>query len=123
MAHCITPPTQGGGGRLTREKVKSAMRKSLALAGDALEVAGVFGAFEAGSQSYELVGVDEAAAKGDLLHAGDLQSLAALHDAHELGGLEEGFVGPGVEPGKAPAEALHGEAPALQIGAVHIGDL
>jgi hypothetical protein len=50
-----------------------------------------------------LLGIDESAQKGDLLEAGDLQALSAFHDAHELGGLQQRFMGPGVEPGESAA--------------------
>src|SRR5882757_10368116 len=74
---------------------------ALRLTGDALEVAGVVGAFEAVRQSEKLVGVDETLAKSDLLDAGDLEALAAFHDMDELRGLEQGIVGARIEPGEA----------------------
>src|SRR5690242_19196049 len=94
-----------------------------ALARHTLQITAVFGALETGRQTPQLLGVDESAQEGDLLHAGDLQPLPALHDAHELGRLEQGFMGARVEPGKAPAQPLDPELAGLEITAVDISDL
>ena len=70
-----------------------------------------------------MAGVDPAEAVGDLLGAGDLKALALLDRAHELGRLEQAVVGPGIEPGVAPAHPLDPQPPGFQVALVDVGDL
>ena len=60
--------------------------------------------------------------EGDLLGAGDLEPLPGLDGGHELGGLEHGLVGPGVEPGDAAAEGDDFQLAFFEIEAVEVGD-
>jgi hypothetical protein len=66
--------------------------------------------------------VHPAIAPGDFFQAGNLESLVVLDGADELGGLEERFVGAGVEPGVAAAEEFDMEVTAFEVGAVDAGD-
>src|SRR4051794_18412021 len=67
----------------------------------------VLGLAEPGRLRLELIGIDPALVKGDLLGRGDELSLAALQHADEFGGLHKRVVSPRIEPGEAAAEALH----------------
>ena len=49
---------------------------------------------------------DEPFQEGDLLDAGDFESLALLDRFHEVGGFEKRLVGSGIEPGEAAAQHL-----------------
>ena len=55
--------------------------------------------------------------------AGDLQALPVLQGADEGGGLGQAVVAARVQPGLAAGQAAHVEAAALEIDAVHVGDL
>ena len=73
-------------------------------------------------EAAELVGVDIAEAVGDLLGAGDLEALAVLDGLDEVGGVEQGVVGAGIEPGEAAAEDLGAEFAAVEVPGVDVGD-
>src|SRR5665213_2914584 len=82
------------------------------------------GAFaHAAGKGLELSGGDVALAVGDFFGAGDFEALAALDGLDEVGGFEEGVVGPGVEPGEAAAEDLGAELAAVQVPGVDVRDL
>ena len=52
------------------------------------------------------------------------QWIATFFESHDLvGGLQEGLVGAGVEPGGALRQELHVELSPFEIGPVHIGNL
>ena len=74
-------------------------------------------------QLAQLLGVDPAAAVGDLLQAADPQALALLHRADELAGLDQAVVGAGVQPGEAAAQQFDVELAGLQVDLVQRGDL
>ncbi len=60
---------------------------------------------------------------GDLLQAGDLESLAGFDRADEVCGVEHAVVRAGVQPGVAALEHFHVELAAPQVFVVHGGDL
>ena len=70
----------------------------------------------------ELVSGDPAVAVGDVFEAGDLEAGAFLDDFDEDGGLREGVVGAGVQPGEAAPEGLDLELAVGEEGLVHGGD-
>src|SRR6185312_9149154 len=70
------------------------------------EVTPVLAVAEAARRRGYLFGPDIAHVVGDLLDAGDLQPLAHLDRADELGRLDQRLVRAGVEPGGAAAEPL-----------------
>lgn len=70
----------------------------------------------------ELLGVDPALAEGDFFRAGYFEALTVFQGGYELAGIEQGFVGAGVEPGVAPAHDLYIESALFEIQAVQIGD-
>src|SRR4029077_8101099 len=75
------------------------------------------------SQREQLRPRDPATLEGDLLGAGDLQTLALLDRLDEVRRLQKRFVRPGIQPRIAATEALDHELAALQVAAVEIGDL
>ena len=62
-------------------------------------------------ESLQLSGVDEAQPVGDFLDAGDLEALPGFDRLDVVGGLDQRFDRPGVEPGEAAAEDLDAELP------------
>src|SRR5260221_11640573 len=94
-----------------------------AFAGDAPQILAILVLAQPLGQALEIVGPDQPFAERDLLDAGDLEPLALLDRAHELARLEQRFVGPGIEPGGAAPELLHGQTAALQIDPIDVGDL
>src|SRR5512144_3368023 len=93
------------------------------LVGDGFEVPAVIGVLQGRSDPQQLLGVDEAAAIGDLLDAGDHPALALLDGAHELGGVEDRVRRAGVEPGEAATHALAIELAESEISEIDGGDL
>ena len=80
--------------------------------------------FEHGlSEVAEFVCGDPAVVVGDVFEAGDLEAGAFFHHLHENGGLGEGVVGAGIEPGEAAAEGLDLEFAVGQEGLVDARDL
>ena len=71
----------------------------------------------------DLAAGDVAHAVGDLFEAGDLESSAGLDGLDEGCGLQQGFVGAGVEPGIAAAHGLDVELVAREVGLVDVRDL
>src|SRR5208283_370243 len=69
--------------------IASAASRLRSLAHDALEVLAVAALRERLGELEQTIGIDEAVAPGDLLHAGHLQSLPLLDDAHEHTGVEQ----------------------------------
>ena len=97
-------------------------RRALAVVrfvGQAEEVLAVLVVFHRGGDGAEAVGADPAVAVGDAFEAGDLQAGALLDHLDEDGGLGEGVMGPGVEPGEAAAQDLDFQLAVLQEGLVH----
>ena len=90
---------------------------------DGLQVVGVGALADLVGEGGELVAGDVAEAEGDLLRAGDLQALAALDGLDEVCGVQQRVVGAGVEPGHAAAEKFGAELAAVEVPAVHVGDL
>ena len=76
-----------------------------------------------GGKVLKLRCIDVTQAKGNLLHAGDLESLSFLDRSHEAGGLLESFMGSGIQPGKPPAQKLNFQAAPIQISPVDVRDL
>ena len=90
--------------------------------GQAEEVLAVLVVFHRGGDGAEALGADPAVAVGDAFEAGDLQAGALLDYLDEDGGLGEGVMGPGVEPGEAAAQDLDFQLAVLQEGLVHARD-
>src|ERR1700680_1219678 len=63
---------------------------------DAQQIFAVSAFFQGLGELHQLVGSDESRAPGDLLHAGDLEALPFLDDAHEHAGVEQGIMGAGI---------------------------
>jgi hypothetical protein len=95
---------------------------SAALGGDSAQIGTVAALVEAGGETQQGFGIDIAVAPSDLFEAGDLEPLAVLDGADELGGFEQGIVRAGVKPGVAAAKPLDRERAGLQIGAVEEQD-
>ena len=74
-------------------------------------------------QFLEFLSHDPAVTVSDVLQAGDLEAGALLQNFHEDGGLGEGIVGAGVQPGEAAAEDLNLELSGGQEFLVDSGDL
>src|SRR5262245_3562322 len=70
----------------------------------------------------ELVFADPALPERDLLGRRDKLPLPVLDYAHELRGLQQRVVGPGIEPCKAAAKAFDRELLGAQIGVIDISD-
>src|SRR5215470_711270 len=83
--------------------------------GEAFEVARVVAFTQKPGETKEAFAVDIPHVIGNLLNARDLEPLAHLDRAHELGCLEQGLVRAGVEPGAAAPELFDGQQPALEI--------
>ena len=75
------------------------------------------------SKLMDLLASDVAHAVGDLFEAGDLEALARLDGLDEGGGLQQGVMGAGVEPGVAAAHGLDVELVAREVGLVDVGNL
>ena len=73
-------------------------------------------------QSVELIDVDVAQPQRDLLDAGNTQALALLEDLHEVAGLDQRLMRPGVKPGEAAPEHLDMQIAAFEIDAIDVGD-
>jgi len=73
-------------------------------------------------QPHETLAIDVAHVIGDFFDASDLEVLAHLDRADKFSRLEQGFVGPGIEPGIAAPEPLDHQQPALEVDVVDIGD-
>src|SRR4249920_758020 len=93
------------------------------LVGDGFEIPPVIGVLQGRRDPQQLLGVDEAAAIGDLLDAGDHPALALLDGAHELSRIENGVGRAGVEPGEAAPHALAEELAQREISEIDVGDL
>src|SRR5688572_2962781 len=74
-------------------------------------------------ERFELGGVDVAHAVGNLLRAGDLETLASFDDRDELRGLEHRLVRAGIQPRKSTAERNHFELVLLEVPAIDVRDL
>lgn len=90
------------------------------LVGQRFQVTAILALAELLRQAQQTLAVDIAHVIGDFLDAGDLEALAHLDRAHELGRLEQGLVCACVEPGAAPAEPLDGQQFALEIDIVEV---
>ena len=99
------------------------MLQRIRVVGDFTEVGAVVVFFHRPGKGSHLVGSDVAEPEGDLLGAGDLESLPRLDGGDKLGSLKHGLMGPGVEPGDAAAERDHVSSPLSRYSAVEIGDL
>lgn len=75
------------------------------------------------SDAPELLFIDEALAIGNLLNAGDIDSLALLDDGHELSRLEEAVVRTGIQPDYTATHALHGKRVGVEVRLIDRGDL
>ena len=62
-------------------------------------------------QMEQLVGIDVSHAVGDLFRAGDHHTLAIFHRLDELGCLQQGFVGSGIQPGDPAPQCLYLQLP------------
>lgn len=89
---------------------------------DPLKVLAVAGFFEAGGLFQQGLLADPALAVGNFFQTGDFQALAVFDGLHKVPGFQQGVVGAGIQPGKAPAQHLDIELALIQVGHVHIGD-
>src|SRR5689334_14081761 len=87
------------------------------------EVAAVLGLHERLAAATKASGVDPAIAEGDFLGRGDEEALPLFDRLDEVRGLDQGFVGAGVEPGRAAADHLDAQSPGSEVGVVDGGDL
>lgn len=71
----------------------------------------------------QLFGRDVAHAPGDLLDAGHLQPLSLLDGLDKGGRLQQRLVRARIQPGRATAQQLDIQLPALEIDLVDIGNL
>ena len=71
----------------------------------------------------QLLGIDEPETPGDLLHAGHLQSLPLLDDAHEYPGIEQRIMGTGIEPRRSSSQPLDMQVTLPEIHPIEIRDL
>ena len=97
--------------------------KAASLPHDAQQVLAVAALRERLGELEQSIGVDEAVAPGDLLHARHFQSLPLLDDAHEHAGIEQRIVGAGIEPGRAAPEPLDVQRSELEVRPIEIRDL
>jgi len=67
--------------------------------------------------------LDPAFAPGDFFGAADFETLALFDGFDEAGGLEQGFMRAGVEPGGASAENVDAQCAFGEVAIVEIGDL
>ena len=80
-------------------------------------------AAERGDETPQTGVVDEAHAPGDFLGTADLEPLPLLDGFDERGSLQQRLVRPGVQPGGAAAEDVHGQRAVGEIGEIQIRDL
>ena len=69
------------------------------------------------SQAFELCPIDEPLAKGDLLGAGNSNSLAPLERRYEVCSVQKTIRGSCVKPSEAPAHTFDRQLPAVEIDA------
>src|SRR5262249_20966078 len=74
-------------------------------------------------QGFELVDGDVSKPVGDLLRAGNLQSLAALNRLNEESGFEQRIVGARIEPRHPAAHELDLELACFEVEPIQVGDL
>src|ERR1700722_8589286 len=72
--------------------------------------------FERLRQSDHLFRRNESRTPGNLFHAGYLQSLPLLDDAHEHAGIEQGVVRAGIEPCRAAGQPLDVQLANFEVG-------
>jgi hypothetical protein len=73
-------------------------------------------------QLHELIAGNIPQPIGNLLHTDDFKAPPIPNGLHVTGGLLQGFMGAGIQPGIPSAQQLHFESPATQIFQINIGD-
>jgi hypothetical protein len=66
--------------------------------------------------------VDPAGVEGDFFRAADAEALPGFECLDVVGGLEQGFVGAGIEPCETAAQDFDSKRLVEEIGAVDVGD-
>ncbi len=73
-------------------------------------------------QLFEMIEADIAEPQRDLFRTGDAESLTLFKDLDKMAGLDQQLMRAGIQPGKTAPKDFDEKIPALEVGAVQIGD-